>query len=66
MREGVGNFGRRTDTRGKREKPSKMGKLSTTNLESSWEAHIQGNRIPIGLETLSLGPLGWFLEVFPS
>ncbi|KAK7853418.1 hypothetical protein CFP56_035834 [Quercus suber] len=32
------------DTRGKREKPAKRGKLSTINLESSWEAHIKVSR----------------------
>ena len=37
-----------------------MGKLNTTKLESSWEAHIQDKRILIGPETPFLGPLGGF------
>ena len=47
----LANFWRRRDTREKRNEPSKRGKLSTTKLESSREAHIQGKRIPIRLET---------------
>jgi len=43
----------------------KKSKLNTTYLVSSREAHAQGQRIPIGLETSYFGPLGWLLEVFP-
>ena len=64
MREEVGNFGRKRDMREKRDEPLKRGKLSITNFVSSREPHKQGNRIPTGLETTSLGPLGWLLKVF--
>ena len=64
MREEVGNFGRKRDIREKREEPLKRGKLSITNFVSSRKPHKQGNKIPIGLETTSLGPLGWLSKVF--
>ena len=64
MREEVGNFGRKRDTQEKGEEPLKRGKLNITNFVSSRESHKQGNRIPIGLETTSLGPLGWLSKVF--
>lgn len=59
MREVVGKFGGRRDTQEKSEESSKRGKLSTTKLESSQEAHIQGKRILDGPEIPSLRLLGW-------
>ena len=64
MREEVGNIGRKRYIQEKREEPLKRGKLSITNFMSSREPHKQGNRIPIRLETTSLGPLGWLSKVF--